>query len=218
MFCCVVLVVPCQSPMIVINSNAWGRDSGGEWKHNFIIVWRTEAKAKISRLDIWDKWKGLGFWLSIDSFHKYSLNIYYVPGILFSAVGTSGWTRQVRPFLSWRWHGLLRKATFHLHCLDFQLSTILCFRECFFCVSAACLDLPYKQVYFWGTERDYTHSVYKIRGRKSSCRLFKICIKIYKHDWHSSGSSPGKRWSCPQLPNGIKTHIKTVITEKCLKI
>lgn len=102
--------------------------------------------------------------------------------------------------------------------LSNQLSTILCFRECFFCVSATCLDLPYKQVYFWGIERDYTHSVFKIRGGKSSCRLFKICIKIYKHDWHSSGSSPRKRWSCPQIPNGIKTHIKTVITEKCLKI
>lgn len=38
--------------------------------------------------------------------------------------------------------------------------------------------LPVNEVIFWGTERDYTHSVYKSRGGKSSCRLLKICTDI----------------------------------------
>lgn len=50
--------------------------------------------------------------------------------------------------------------------------------------------LPINKFLFWGTERDYTQSVYMIRGVKISCRLFKICTKIYKHDLHSRGLQP----------------------------
>ena len=150
MSCCVVLVVPCQFPAIVINSNVWGRDSDGEWECSSVIIFCDKLRQKQKLLGrTSETCVGLGFGALIDSFSKYSLSIYHVPGTPFSTVGTPWWTQQIRPFLSWRWHGLVCKAAFHSHCLDFQLSTILCFRECSFYISATCLEpSPCKQGYF----------------------------------------------------------------------
>jgi len=139
-------------------------------------------------MGIWDL--ELGFGALVDSFGKYSWSICHAPGTSFSAVGTPQWTQQIRPFLLWRWHGLIGKATFHSHCLEFQWSTILSFRRCPLYVSATCLEpSPYKQISFL-RHRKGLYTVYMIRGGKSSCRLFKVCTMIYKHDLHSRGLQP----------------------------
>lgn len=172
--------MPCQFPAIVISSNVWGRDSGGEWECSSVIIFCDELRQKQKLLGgTSETCTGLGFGALIDSFSPYSLSIYHVPGTPFSTVGTPWWTQQVRPFLSWRWHGLVCKAAFHSHCLDFQCPQFSALEDVPSIFQLLVWNLlPVNEVIFWGTERDYTHSVYKSRGGKSSCRLFKICTDI----------------------------------------
>ena len=179
MFCCVVLAVPGQFPVIIINSNVWGRASDGEWECSTFYIESSSLCSSSLSMRSWDKkqklleWASetyieLGFGAVVDSFSKYSLSIYHVPGTSFSAVGIPWWTQQIRPFLLWRWHGLIGRATFYSHCLDFQWSTIIYLRGCSLWVSATCLETsPYKHVSFLRYRKGlYTVSLYD-QGREN---------------------------------------------------
>lgn len=62
----------------------------------------------------------------------------------------------------------------------------------------------------------HTQSV-RSGGQKVPAGYLNSALRYTSMTYIVLGSSPRMCWSCPQLPNGIKTHIKRVITDKFLK-
>lgn len=178
----------CFGAAISITNNSLGEGQWwgvGTWLYH--CLWRTETKTEY-RIDIGEIsriWILAVHWFIQQIFIKYLLCAWHP----FWAKETPGWTQQIRKGPSSLWSDVASFIQSYFSPAFSGFSVVhdsLLQRIFVLCLESS----PYKQVCFWGIERGYTHSVCKIRGAESACRLFKLCPKIYKHDLHSCRLQP----------------------------